>query len=132
MLFPRHAAAAAIFVLLALSAPGRTACDPGANTCEPSMEDARQKTQQLLDAAYLTPHTITSFEKLEGRDVEAVDGRVYEMRVFVVMSYADDMLRCRVRLCPELHNYVVEIDKRAKTAKVAGWLFFKPTAQGWR
>jgi hypothetical protein len=132
MLVTRRAAAAAIFVLLALSAPGHAACGPQATACEPSMDDARQKVQRLLDAAYVTPHTIASFEKLDGRNVEAIGGGVYEMRVFVVMKYTDDTLRCRAPLCPELHNYLVEVDKRAKTAKVAGWLFFKQTAEGWR
>jgi hypothetical protein len=132
MLLPRRAATAAIVALLALSAPGHAECGPGANACEPSMDEARQKVQQLLDAAYVTPHTIASFEKLDGRNIDAIGGSLYEMRVFVVMNYADDILRCRAPLCPELHNYAVEVDKRAKTAKVAGWLFFKQTAQGWR
>lgn len=123
---------AAILMTLALTPGARAACGPGANPCEPSSDDARQKVQQLLDAAYQTPHTITSFEKLEGRSVETNAGSVYEMRVFVVMNYSNDLLRCRVRLCPELHNYLVEVDKRTRTATVAGWLFFKRTAQGWR
>ncbi len=88
-----------------------------------------KRRQRLLDAAYVTPHTITSFEKLEGRNVEAIGGSLYEMRVFVVMNYAD-VFRCRARLCPELHNYLVEVDKRTKMKVVR--LFFKQTAQGWR
>ena len=125
-------AIAATLIMLAFSPAARADCGQGANPCEPSLDDARQKVQRLLDAAYVTPHTITSFEKLEGRNVEAIGGSLYEMRVFVVMNYADDVLRCRARLCPELHNYLVEVDKRTKTAKVAGWLFFKQTAEGWR
>jgi len=34
--------------------------------------------------------------------------------------------------CPELHNYLVEIDKIAKQAKIAGWLFFEQEGSGWR
>jgi hypothetical protein len=37
-----------------------------------------------------------------------------------------------LKLCRELHNYLVEIDKTAKQAKIAGWLFFAQEGSGWR
>ena len=123
---------AAGFALFALSTAAWGACNSADITCEPSNEDAREKMQRLLDLAYATPHTIASFEKLAGRSVETKSGKVYEMRILVVVDYKDDQLRCRVHLCPELHNYQVDIDSRNKTAKIAGWLFFKQTSQGWR
>lgn len=128
----RPTAAAATFLLAAFLTPGQAACDRADHRCEPSADDARQKMQRLLDSAYLTPHTIASFEKVEGRTVKTKTDTVYEMRVLAVVKYLDDKLSCRVRLCPELHNYLVEVDGRAKTAKVAGWVFFKLTSQGWQ
>lgn len=128
----RRTATAAAFLLLTLT-PSHAGCDRADhNHCEPSADDARQKMQHLLDTAYVTPHTIASFEKVEGRNVETKGGSVYEMRVLAVLKYAGDKLSCRARLCPELHNYLVEVNGREKTAKVAGWVFFKMTSQGWR
>lgn len=125
------AAAAAILVTLSLATPGHGACGSGDGSCEPALENARQKMSQLLDSAFLSPHLLTSFEKLDGRSLETRERKVYEMRVLAVLSYSGDRLRCRIRLCPQLHNYLVEIDDRSKTAKVAGWLFFERTAKGW-
>ena len=118
--------------VLTLSSPGRGACGPGLVSCEPSAEDARAKIERLLDSAFATPHSIVSLEKLDGRRVETPDRKVYELRFWAVVSYSDDQLLCRMKHCPELHNYLVEIDKTAKKATIAGWLFFEPAEQGWR
>src|SRR5689334_8481490 len=39
------------------------------------------------------------------------------MRVLAVVTYSGDTLQCRINLCPELHNYLVEVDKTQKKAK---------------
>jgi len=96
------------------------------------MDEARAKIERLLNSAYLTPYTINSFETLDGRRIETQDRKIYEMRFFVTLNYSGDKLRCRLNLCPELHNYSVEIDQAAKKATIAGWLFFEQAESGWR
>jgi len=120
------------FTALALSSSGHAACGPGNESCEPSGDEARAKIERLLDSAYLTPHSIVSLEKLDGRSVETQDRKLYEMRFFAVMNYSGDKLRCRTEYCPELLNYSVEIDETKKKATIAGWLFFEKAEQGWR
>lgn len=120
------------FVLLLVSDPGRAACGPGTETCEPSMSEAQAKVGKLLDAAYATPHVIVSLEKLDGRGFETNGRKVYEMRMSAVMSYSGENLTCRTSLCPELGNYLVEIDRPAKKATISGWIFFEQSPQGWR
>jgi len=121
-----------IFTTAALSSHGQGACGPGYQSCEPTMDEARAKIERLLNSAYLTPYTINSFEKLDGRRIETQDRKIYEMRFFVTLNYSGDKLRCRLNLCPELHNYSVEIDQAAKKATIAGWLFFEQAESGWR
>ena len=128
----RQLAIAVNLMLLLVSAPGHAACGPGAEPCEPSMNDARAKVGKLLDAAYVTPHVIVSLEKLDGRGFETNGRKVYEMRMSAVMSYSGESLTCRTSLCPELGNYLVEIDRPAKKATISGWIFFEQSAQGWR
>jgi hypothetical protein len=122
---------AIIFITLVLSSPGHAVCGPGNESCEPSVDEARTKIERLLNSAWLTPHSIVSLEKLDGRSFETLGRKIYEMRFFVVLTYSGDKLRCR-NLCPELHNYSVEIDEAAKKATVAGWLFFEQTEREWR
>jgi hypothetical protein len=117
---------------LALSFPVHAACGPGIENCEPSIEDARAKVEQLLRTAYVTPPKIDSLEKLDGRHVETHSRKIYEMRIFAVTTYDGDKLQCRINLCPQLSNYLVEVDQAAKKATIAGWLFFEATDGGWR
>jgi hypothetical protein len=42
------------------------------------------------------------------------------MRFSAVLNYSGDKLRCRKNLCPELHNYLVEVDEAGKKATIAG------------
>ena len=119
-------------LLLMVSAPGHAACGPGAESCEPLISDARAKVEKLLNAAYATPHAIVSLEKLDGRGFEANGRKIFEMRMSAVMSYSGESLTCRTNLCPELSNYLVEIDRPAKKATISGWLFFEQSGQGWR
>src|SRR5215471_18138256 len=128
----RQLAIAVNLMLLLVSAPGHAACGPGAESCEPSMNDARAKVVRLLDAAYATPHAIVSVEKLDGRGFETNGRQVYEMRVSAVMSYSGETLTCRTSLCQELSNYLVEIDRPAKKATISGWIFFEQSGQAWR
>ena len=117
---------------LALAPSARATC-AGIESCEPSLDDARAKIEQLLGAAYVTPPRIVSLERFEGRSVETTQGRkTYEMRIFAVMSYAGGKLQCRINLCPQLGNHLVQVNEAAKKATIAGWLFFEPTDQGWR
>jgi hypothetical protein len=112
-----------------ISSPGQAACGPG---CAPSADEMRAKIAQLLDSAFLTPHTIVAVEKRDGREIETQGRRKYEMRFSVVLNYSSDRLRCRTNLCPELHNYLLETDEAAKKATVSGWLFFEQANGGWR
>ena len=120
-----RAAIISSFITLALSSPGQAACGPGNENCEPTIDEARAKIEQLLNSAFLTPHSIVSFEKLDGRNIDTQDRKIYEMRFFAVLNYTGDKLRCRQNLCPELHNFSVEVDEAAKKATIAGWLFFE-------
>jgi hypothetical protein len=120
------------FLTLVLSSPGHAVCGPGNESCEPSADEARAKIEQLLNLAWLTPHSVVSLEKLDGRGFETGGRKIYEMRFFAVLNYSGDKLRCRKSLCPELHNYSVEIDEAAKKATIAGWLFFEQAERGWR
>jgi hypothetical protein len=128
----RRSAIIVSFMTLALASPGRAACGPGNEGCEPSADEVRAKIERLLDSAWLTPHAIVSLEKFDGRSVETQGRKTYEMRVFVVLNYSGDKLQCRTSFCPELHNYLVNVDGAAKKATVAGWLFFEHAEQGWR
>jgi len=120
------------FMLLMVPALGHAACGPGAESCEPSMSEARVKVEKLLNSAYSTPHAILSLEKLDGRGFETNGRKVYEMRVSAVMSYSGETLICRTSLCQELSNYLVEIDRPAKKATISGWIFFEQSGQAWR
>ena len=120
------------FMTLALSSPGNAVCGPGNDGCEPSADETRTKVERLLNAAFLTPYSIVSLDKLDGRSVETKGRKMYEMRISAVFNYAGDKLRCRTNLCPELHNYLVEVDQAAKKATIAGWLFFEQAGRGWR
>lgn len=120
------------FMTLALSSPGHAVCGPGNDGCEPSADEARAKIERLLNSAFVTPYSIVSLDKLDGRSVEAKGRKMYEMRISAVLNYSGDRLRCRTNLCPELHNYLLEIDQVAKKATIAGWLFFEQAERGWR
>jgi hypothetical protein len=120
------------FVMLAILSPGYAACGPGNGGCEPSASEVRAKIAQLLDSALLTPHTIVAVDKQDGREVEAQGRKKYEMRFSVVLNYSGGRLRCRIDLCPQLHNYLLEVDEAAKKATISGWLFFEQAGRGWR
>src|SRR5262249_10353072 len=128
----RRSATIISFITLALSSPGHAVCGPGNENCEPSQDDVRVKVEQLFNSAFLTPYSIVSLEKFDGHGVETQGRKIYEMRFFAVLNYSGDKLRCQKKLCPELHNYLVEIDEAAKKATIAGWLFFEQTEQTWR
>jgi hypothetical protein len=128
----RRSAIIISFIVLALSSPGLAACGPGYEGCEPSAAEVRAKIERLLDSAWLTPHSIVSLEKFDGRSVETQGRKTYEMRVFVVLNYSGDKLQCRTSFCPELHNYLVNVDGAAKKVTIAGWLFFEHAEQEWR
>jgi len=119
-------------MMLVLSSAGHAACGPGTEGCEPAIDEARAKLERLFGSAYLTPHTLVSLEKRDGRSLETRGRRMYEMRFVAALNYSGDRLRCRKHLCPELHNYLVEVDAAAKKATIAGWLFFEQGPDGWR
>ena len=120
------------FVALMLSAPSHAACDAGNASCKPSANDVQAKVEQLLNSAYLTPHSIVLLNKFDGRSFETEGRKTYEIRILAVLNYSGDKLLCRLSSCPELHNYVVRTDVAAKKATIAGWLFFEQAGQGWR
>jgi hypothetical protein len=120
-------------VTLVLSSPSNAACGPGYESCEPSANKIRAKVEQLLNSAYLTPHSLVSLNTFDGRSFETDGRKTYEIRILAVLNYSGDKLLCRLSSCPELHNYVVRTDNATKKATVAGWLFFEQQVdQGWR
>jgi hypothetical protein len=124
----RRSAIIISFITLALSSPAHAICAHGNKSCKPSADEVRAKIVRLLNSAFLTPYSIVSLEKFDGRG----GGELYEMRFLVVLKYSGDKLRCRNSLCPELHNYLLKVDAAAKKAKIAGWLFFKQAGGEWR
>jgi hypothetical protein len=126
--------AASIIALMILAnlSSGQAACGAGDDRCGPSAGETRAKIARLLDSAFLTPHAIVVVEKLDGREIETQGRKKYEMRFSVILDYSGEKLRCRVNLCPELHNYLLEIDEAAKKATISGWLFFDQAGDGWR
>ena len=120
-------AAAIAGVALALAAPARAACN---GKCEPSVEVAQAAMQQIFRQTFLSPYTLISFEKLDGRSGERQGGVFYEMRIRAVLHYDGVKLRCRRPACPELHHYLLEDDARSKKATVAGWLFLQQDGEG--
>jgi hypothetical protein len=80
--------------------------------------------EQLLNSAFLTPYSIISLEKFNGRSVEIGGEKKYEMRFFATLSYSADKLSCRRDLCPELHNYLLEVDpvKKVQTSRAGSFL----------
>ena len=96
------------------------------------MDFARAKVEQLLNSAFLPPHSLSALEKLDGRSFETQGKKKYEMRVLAVVTYSGDTLQCGIKLCPELLNYLVDVDKTEKKARIAGWLFLEQEGSGWR
>ena len=121
-----------IFMMLVISSSAKAACGAKIDECMPSAGETRAKIEKLLDSALLTPHAIVAVEKRDGREIETQGGKKYEMRFSVVLSYSGEKLRCRENFCPELHNYLLEIDETAKKATISGWLFFEQAGRGWR
>jgi hypothetical protein len=122
-------AALAGFLAVALSAPAHAACN---GRCEPSDEDGRAAMQQIFKQTFLSPYTLVSFEKLDGRSGERYGGVFYEMRIRAVLHYEGIRLRCRRPSCPELHHYLMENDAAGKKVTVAGWLFLEQDGNGWK
>lgn len=122
-------AAAMAGVALALAAPAQAACTGG---CEPSVEVAQATMQKIFRQTFLSPYTLISFERLDGRSGERYGGVFYEMRIRAVLHYDGARLRCRRPSCPELHHYLLEDDARSKKATVAGWLFLENDGDGWK
>jgi len=128
----RSLAISVALMLLAMSSPSRAACGPGPDNCEPSADDVRAKLERLVDAAWSTPHSIESVQKFDARSSDIDGQKKYEVRIFAVIDYSGDNLVCRTKYCPELTNYLVNVDAAAKKATLAGWLFLELGKQGWR
>jgi hypothetical protein len=122
-------AAALVSVALALASTARAACS---GNCEPSVEVAQAAMQQIFKQTFLSPYTLISFERLDGRSGERYGGVFYEMRIRAVLHYEGAKLRCRRPACPELHHYLLENDAASKKATVAGWLFLEQDGDRWR
>jgi len=58
------------FSAMAFSSFGYAACDMGRGVCEPSVDLARAKVEQLLNSAFLPPYSLSGLEKLDGRGFE--------------------------------------------------------------
>ena len=114
---------------LALAAPVRAACS---GNCEPSVEVAQAAMQKIFRETFLSPYTLMSFERLDGRSGERYGGVFYEMRIRAVLHYDGIKLRCRRPSCPELHHYLLENDAATKKVTVAGWLFLEQDGNGWK
>ena len=116
-------------VALAFSSPANASCS---GNCEPSVEVAQAAMQQIFRQTFLSPYTLVSFERLDGRSGERYGGVLYEMRIRAVLHYDGIRLRCRRPSCPELHHYLLENDAAAKKVTVAGWLFLEQNGDGWK
>jgi hypothetical protein len=114
---------------LAMSSSARAAC---AGHCEPSVEVAQAAMQKIFRETFLSPYTLMSFERLDGRSGERYGGVFYEMRIRAVLHYEGIKLRCRRPSCPELHHYLMENDAAGKKVTVAGWLFLEQNGDGWK
>jgi hypothetical protein len=119
----------AAYLALALSAPARAVCS---GRCEPSVEVAQAAMQQIFKETFLSPYTIMSFERLDGRSHERYGSVFYEMRIRAVLHYDGVRLRCRRPACPELHHYLLENDVSGKKVTVAGWLFLEQDGERWK
>lgn len=119
-------------MILLFSCPAGATCETGSKSCEPSSDEVRAKIERLLESAFLTPPSIVSLQKFDRRSFESQGREMYEIRLVLELRYPGDELRCRSNLCPELQNYLLKIDKAAKTATIAGWFFFERTDRGWR
>ena len=108
---------------------GGAACS---GNCEPSVEVAQAAMQKLFRETFLSPYTLVSFERLDGRSGERYGGVFYEMRIRAVLHYDGIRLRCRRPSCPELHHYLMENDAASKKVTVAGWLFLEQDGAGWK
>jgi hypothetical protein len=122
-------AAAIAGVALVFASPVRAVCS---GNCEPSVEVAQAAMQQIFKQTFLSPYTLVSFEKLDGRSGERYGGVFYEMRIRAVLHYDGIRLRCRRPSCPELHHYLLENDAASKKATVAGWLFLEQDGDRWK
>ena len=122
-------AAALVGLALALASPARAACS---GNCEPGVEVAQAAMQKIFKETFLSPYTLISFERLDGRSGERYGGVFYEMRIRAVLHYDGVRLRCRRPSCPELHHYLLENDAASKKATVAGWLFLEQDGDGWK
>ena len=98
----------------------------------PSVEVAQAAMQKIFKETFLSPYTLISFERLDGRSGERYGGAFYEMRIRAVLHYDGVRLRCRRPSCPELHHYLLENDAASKKATVAGWLFLANDGDGWK
>jgi len=88
--------------------------------------------QKIFKDTFLSPYTLLSFERLDGRSGERSGGVFYEMRIRAVLHYEGIRLRCRRPSCPELHHYLMENDAAGKKVTVAGWLFLEQDGDGWK
>ncbi|HET8972352.1 MAG TPA: hypothetical protein VFN63_03610, partial [Pseudolabrys sp.] len=75
-------AAAIAGVALALAFPAHAVCS---GNCEPSIEVAQAAMQQIFRQTFLSPYTLVSFERLDGRSGERYGGVFYEMRIRAVL-----------------------------------------------
>ena len=91
--------------------PARAVCS---GNCEPSVEVAQAAMQKMFRETFLSPYTLVSFERLDGRSGERYGGVFYEMRIRAVLHYDGIRLRCRRPSCPELHHYLMENDAASK------------------
>src|SRR4029078_9039185 len=85
-------AAALISLALVLVSPTHAACR---GNCEPNVEVARAAMQQIFKATFLSPSTLVSFERLDGRSGERYGGVFYEMRIRARPPYDRGKPRCR-------------------------------------
>lgn len=75
---------------IALSSSVYAACNIGHEICEPSVDEARARVEQLLSSAFLPPYSLSNLEKLDGRSFETQGHKKYEMRILAVVTYSGD------------------------------------------
>ena len=75
--------------------------------------------QQIFKQTFLSPYTLVSFERLDGRSGERYGGVFYEMRIRAVLHYDGVRLRCRRPSCSS--GPICRVPNGCRSIPAPGW-----------